>query len=125
MKKYIILPAALVVALGMNPGAARATSQSEAVKTCQKNPNCHVTKIKGGVGIHVDGGGSRGEVWCPDNGPCQCLLCTPTRKAAIESVRGTIVGNSGNATDDRGDNYFRNGRQSAVGNRGLLPGLTD
>lgn len=106
MKKYIILPAMLVVALGI--GEASATNQAEAIKLCGKNPNCRIFKMDGGVGLTIEGsaGGGKpgGEVWCPDTGECTCLTCRISKQSGVTAV---VVG-SRKRSQDRGDNTLRN-----------------
>jgi len=107
MKKYIILPAMLVIALGIGMGEASATNQAEAIRLCGKNPDCRIFKMDGGVGLTIErsgGGKPAGEVWCPDNGECTCLTC---RIGKQSGVTGAVLA-SRKKPQDRGDNDLRN-----------------
>jgi hypothetical protein len=90
----ILVAAALMSASATIFGAtsqAFATNQSQAVELCGKNPNCGLSRVKGGVSLWVDNGvGGDTEIWCPDGGG-QCSIIS--RGGAIgNDVRGIVLG---------------------------------
>jgi hypothetical protein len=76
MRKLILL--AGLVCLGVLSAVvpANATDQSTAVKLCEKNPNCTQTNVTGGKHFNV----GTNEIYCPDKGQCECVICTHTRR---------------------------------------------
>lgn len=111
MKKYIILPAMLVIAFCIGAGTALATNQAEAIKLCGKNSNCRLLKMGSGVGLTIEGSAG-GDVWCPDKGECACLTCRIDKQSGVTAV---VLG-SRKKPQDRGDNTLRNREWDRAGN---------
>lgn len=79
MRMSLILPVAAalaVVAIGA-PGPVGATEIKEAIKLCKQNPNCKMgSGPRGGYNFTV----GTNEVFCPEEGPCECLQCSPPKQ---------------------------------------------
>lgn len=120
MRKYIILPAMLVVALGINIGEASATGKAEAIGLCGKNPGCRLFRMGSGVGLTIEGN-TGGDVWCPDTGECTCLTCRIGKQSGVTAV---VLG-SRKKPQDRGDNTLRNREWDRDGNGSAHSGNAD
>lgn len=88
---------AALIGLGLSFGITPvfATNQSAAVQMCAKNPSCGLARSKGGVNLWVDlPGGGTNEVWCPDQGECECMSCN-----APQRLSGGAGGQPGRPAD--------------------------
>lgn len=98
MRNLILLAGLFGLGLLSAVVPSAATDQSTAVKLCGQNPNCGLIRGTGGVGLWVKtSGGGTNEIWCPDNGPCECISCTPP--ARKQPHLGYLIKSPFNATE--------------------------
>jgi hypothetical protein len=84
-----MLSVAILLSLTSLSGTAHATTQSEAVKLCNKNPSCSHASDADGVNLWGKGkNGKTYEIYCPNKGKCQIIIA----RAAGGSVRGILLG---------------------------------
>lgn len=85
--KSLILAAS---ALFLFASAASATTAREAIRLCDKNPNCSYTvRDNGSVDLTVKNPGGTSHVNCPQEGPCTCDICIRAPTGG-QSINGTL-----------------------------------
>ncbi|MFZ1772581.1 MAG: hypothetical protein WAT78_01330 [Rhizobiaceae bacterium] len=90
------MKALLIAALMLAPLAftapAFATDARQAIKLCDKNPNCsYNVRDNGSVTIVVADGAGGKHISCPQEGECSCDLCRVNPKQGKRAVFGGKV----------------------------------
>jgi hypothetical protein len=84
-----------ICALLLAPTPAPATDARQAMKMCDKNPNCdyRINGADGGMDLYVTGAnGTTTTVACPQRGQCSCVDCGG-RQSGTKAAGGVLNGN--------------------------------
>lgn len=84
MKYFIFAGTVLATVIASHP--ALATNARQAIRLCEKNPNCsYRVADNGSVFINVKTSDGSHQVNCPQEGQCTCDTCIQAPKAGVQA----------------------------------------